>query len=69
VKLLGKTNATLDLFSVRPSAHSLFPRDDQAQLGLCQELAPGTRVRVGVGGGVTGGQSSLRSTVELDVRF
>jgi hypothetical protein len=69
VRLRPKTSATLDLVTLRPSGHSLLPRDDHAQLGLCQELAPGTRVRLGVGAGVTGGQSSLRSSLGLDLRF
>jgi hypothetical protein len=63
------TTASFDLVTLRPSGRSLLPRDDQAQLGLCQELAPGTKLRLGVGAGVTGGQSSLRSTVGLDLRF
>jgi len=69
LQLRPSTSATLDLFTVRPSGRSALPREDQAQLGLCQDLAPGARVRVGVGAGVTGGQSSLRSTVGLDLRF
>ena len=69
LQLRPKTSASLDLVTVRPSAGSLLRRDDQAQLGLCQELAPGARVRLGAGAKVTGGQSSLLSSVALDLRF
>ena len=69
LQLRPKTSASLDLVTVRPSAGSLLRRDDQAQFGLCQELAPGARVRLGAGAKVTGGQSSLLSSVALDLRF
>lgn len=63
------TTASVDLVTLRPSGRSLLPRDDQAQIGLCQELTPATKLRLGVGAGVTGGQSSLRSTLGVDLRF
>jgi len=69
LQLRPKTSASLDLVTVRPPAGSLLRRDDQAQFGLCQELAPGARVRLGAGAKVTGGQSSLLSSVALDLRF
>ena len=67
--LLKATTASVDLVTLRPSARSLLPRSDHAELGLCHELTPGTHLRLGLGAGVIAGQSSLRSTLGLDLRF
>jgi hypothetical protein len=69
LRLLKTTSASFDLITFRPSGRSLLPRSDQAQIGLCEELTPATKLRLGVGAGVTGGQSSLRSTLGVDLRF
>ncbi|HTO07240.1 MAG TPA: hypothetical protein VMR86_09295 [Myxococcota bacterium] len=69
LQILKSTTASIDLVTLRPSGRSLLPRDDQAQIGICQEVTKGTKLRLGLGAGVTGGQSSLRSTVGIDWRF
>jgi hypothetical protein len=69
LRLLKKTTASLDWISLRPSGRSPLQREDHAQVGLCQEVSPNAHLRLGLGAGVTGNQSSLRSTLGVDFRF